>query len=266
MIHYPHDIDAWKRNTAELSLVEKGAYRELMDWMYAKECQLPSDKEKLYRIAGAMTAEEKRAVDSVVRQYFVPIGDGLSQPRIEEEIDAYRAKCGAAAENGKKGGRPPKPKPKAEGNRPVSSGLSQAHNPDETQRLSESEPSGKLFQKPDTNSSVPSERAPAAPLDSADVIFANGVALLTAAGVSDRNARSFLGSMRKQHGDRAVIDALNRVADEKPLQPVAWMQAALRSSAAPRQPTNRESVRAGGAAAMFDALGVSPTLDIGAPQ
>lgn len=60
-----------------------------------------------------------------------------------------------------------------------------------------------------------------------DVIFANGLALLTAAGVSDRNARSFLGAQCKAHGDAAVRQALDRCASEAPLQPVPWLQAAL---------------------------------------
>jgi hypothetical protein len=60
------------------------------------------------------------------------------------------------------------------------------------------------------------------------VIFGRGIPLLTSAGVSDRNARSMLGLMRKQHGDPAVVDALQRCADEAPLEPVAWLQKALK--------------------------------------
>lgn len=68
--------------------------------------------------------------------------------------------------------------------------------------------------------------------DNADTIFALGIPLLTAAGVTDRNGRSMLGLMRKTHGDAAVIAALGRCADEKPLQPVAWLQAALKPKTA----------------------------------
>lgn len=64
--------------------------------------------------------------------------------------------------------------------------------------------------------------------DPADVIFALGLPLLTSAGVLDRNARSMLGLLRKQRGDAAVIAALERCAQEKPLQPAAWLQAALK--------------------------------------
>jgi hypothetical protein len=46
-----------------------------------------------------------------------------------------------------------------------------------------------------------------------------------------------LGLMRKTHGDLAVVDALQRCASEKPLQPVAWLQAALKTTI---KPTNRQ--------------------------
>lgn len=76
-----------------------------------------------------------------------------------------------------------------------------------------------------------------APPEPADVIFGLGLPLLTAANVSDRNARSMLGLMRKTHGDAAVIRALQRCATEKPLQPVAWLQAALKAPGGGAAPT-----------------------------
>ena len=62
-----------------------------------------------------------------------------------------------------------------------------------------------------------------------ETIFANGVALMQSAGVSDKNARSMLGLMRKQHGEKAVADALRRCAEVQAIEPVAWLQAALKS-------------------------------------
>lgn len=76
--------------------------------------------------------------------------------------------------------------------------------------------------------------APPAPVD---VIFALGVPLLTAANVSDRNARTMLGFMRKHHGDQAVVDALNACAKERPTEPVAWLQGALKTAT---KPANRQ--------------------------
>ncbi|HQV16214.1 MAG TPA: hypothetical protein PK620_14950, partial [Denitromonas sp.] len=63
--------------------------------------------------------------------------------------------------------------------------------------------------------------------DPAEIIFGYGVPLLTASGSTDKQARSFLGGLRKQHGDAALIDKLRDCLKEKPLQPVEWLAAAL---------------------------------------
>jgi len=83
------------------------------------------------------------------------------------------------------------------------------------------------------NTTLPSVAAASPPeaakVEPVDMVFGLGVPLLTSAGVTDRNARSMLGLQRKTHGDLAVIDALQRCAEERPLQPVPWLQAALKA-------------------------------------
>lgn len=63
--------------------------------------------------------------------------------------------------------------------------------------------------------------------DPVEIIFGYGVPMLTAAGSSDKHARSFLGGLRKTHGDEAVIDKLRECLKAKPLQPLEWLGAAL---------------------------------------
>lgn len=63
--------------------------------------------------------------------------------------------------------------------------------------------------------------------DPDDIIFGYGVPLLTNAGTADKQARSFLGGLRKAHGDTALIDKLRECLKAKPLQPLEWLAAAL---------------------------------------
>lgn len=63
--------------------------------------------------------------------------------------------------------------------------------------------------------------------DPDEIIFGYGVPLLTNAGSTDKHARSFLGGLRKQHGDAALIDKLRDCIKAKPLQPIEWLAAAL---------------------------------------
>ena len=96
------------------------------------------------------------------------------------------------------------------------------------------------FLIPDSSISVPVGTGAAAPPPSdRDVVFANGVVLLTAAGVKESNARSFLASQCKEHGEAAVRAALERCASEAPIQPIPWLQAALKSKPARAGPGSK---------------------------
>jgi hypothetical protein len=61
-----------------------------------------------------------------------------------------------------------------------------------------------------------------------DLVFSNGVPLLTIAGVSEKNARSMLAGLCKANGDEAVARAIDDCAKANPVQPVSWLQAVLR--------------------------------------
>lgn len=74
------------------------------------------------------------------------------------------------------------------------------------------------------------------PLAPSEIIFGYGLPLLTNAGTPEKQARSFLGGLRKSHGDDALIDKLRDCLKAKPLQPLEWLAAAL----PPTGPPNRQ--------------------------
>lgn len=51
--------------------------------------------------------------------------------------------------------------------------------------------------------------------------------MLVSGGIAEKQARSFLGGLRKAHGDVDLIDKLRDCAKAKPLQPLEWLAAAL---------------------------------------
>jgi hypothetical protein len=63
--------------------------------------------------------------------------------------------------------------------------------------------------------------------DPAEIIFGYGVPILTAAGSTEKLARSFLGGLRKEHGDETLVNALRDCIRAKPLQPTEWLAKAL---------------------------------------
>lgn len=99
-------IGDWRAKTSRLSLAEKGAYRELIDEYYSMAEALPEALPQLCRICGAITEDEKRAVESVVSQYFTLKNNKLHHKRIDKELTrrdeiqhslSERGKAGASA-------------------------------------------------------------------------------------------------------------------------------------------------------------------------
>lgn len=126
MKYYSKHIGDFATATRLLSLTERGAYNELMDYYYATEQPLPADLDALCRIAGAFSEQERTAVDKVSRQFFEKVDGQLFQAKIEDQILAYNEEAEKNRLNGGRGGRPPKPRDNPLGI-PVD-------NPEETQR------------------------------------------------------------------------------------------------------------------------------------
>ncbi len=80
---------------------------------------------------------------------------------------------------------------------------------------------------PSNSDTYVSDGKPSKVTDPDEIIFGYGVPMLTNAGTPEKQARSFLGGLRKQHGDSALIDKLRECAKAKPLQPLEWLAAAL---------------------------------------
>lgn len=100
---YPWFPADWRAKTAGLSLLERGAYRELLDECYARSGRIPADPAALYRIAGAHSSAERAAVRTIVQdeRFFAHHGEYLENNRAAQEI-AYR---NTKARAGKAGAR-----------------------------------------------------------------------------------------------------------------------------------------------------------------
>jgi uncharacterized protein YdaU (DUF1376 family) len=128
---YKRFIGDIQAKTGGLTLAEFGAYDRLLDHYYSTEKPIPFDE--IYRICRAMTGAEKGAVDKVLGKFFQRVPEGWTQSKADEVIAKALPLIEAARENGKKGGRPPKPK-----TQPEPSGF-QKQNPAETQMVKASQ-------------------------------------------------------------------------------------------------------------------------------
>lgn len=104
---YSHHLGDYAKDTKDLSPIEHGVYRLLLDFNYATEQPIPTEFEKLYRIVGARTHMECQAVRLVAERFFPVNGDGRRHnKRAEEEIEKYLERVEHNREVGRRGGRP----------------------------------------------------------------------------------------------------------------------------------------------------------------
>jgi len=90
---YPGD---YARDTGHLSLIEHGAFIVLLNTYYSTGNPLPVDMAILNRIARATTGDERKAVQSVVNQFFRKDGDFYRNRKADELIEADNEKIEAA--------------------------------------------------------------------------------------------------------------------------------------------------------------------------
>lgn len=108
MYYYQFNIGDYAQHTRHLTLLEDLAYRRLLDLYYMVEKPLTEDKKKLSRLIGMPDNHED--VSQVLDDFFSLSESGYCHERADREIEWYREKSNKAMENGKKGGRPKKPK------------------------------------------------------------------------------------------------------------------------------------------------------------
>ena len=110
MHYYQFNIGDYRKDTTYLSMLEHGAYRQLLDWHYLEQAPIPLETEVVMRRLSARTNEERLAIEFVLKEYFIHTENGYIQERVLHEIGLYEAKADRAKTNGKLGGRPLKTK------------------------------------------------------------------------------------------------------------------------------------------------------------
>lgn len=258
MNYYEHHIRDYDAATAHLSWDEDLAYTRLIRWYYRKEQPIPADIKEACRQVRATSKTQRDAVESVLREFFDLRDDGWHQNTCDEVIAAFQA--GEPEREVKKANEENRLKKHRLERAALFKRLTDAGQHatwniriDELRELVAKLPAtapetqvpplpatapatpATATQTPDTNTQtpvvktsgtdVPGGKPPAMTPD--EIIFGYGVPLLTNAGTAEKQARSFLGGLRKAHGDAAVIDKLRECLKAKPLQPLEWLAKAL---------------------------------------
>jgi uncharacterized protein YdaU (DUF1376 family) len=94
--YYQFNIGDYRRDTFHLTLLEHGAYRQLIDTYYLNEQPLPTDPAVVMRTHSARTKDEKAAVLMVLENFFLLTADGWIHKGCEKNIEKYREKSAKA--------------------------------------------------------------------------------------------------------------------------------------------------------------------------
>jgi uncharacterized protein YdaU (DUF1376 family) len=209
MHYYKFNIADYRKDTSHLTTIEHGIYRQLIDWYYLDEKPIPLETQVVYRRLRLGSDMEFSSLQNVLSDFFKEGKTGYVHKRIEVEIKDYHEQVEKNKNNGKLGGRPKK-------TQSVIDGLSNE---------SQNNPNHKPLTT--NHNSVSKDTGDKPPLSIDEIIFGYGVPFLINAGTPEKSARSFLGSLRKVHGDETVVNTLRDCMKAKPLQPLEWLAKAL---------------------------------------
>jgi uncharacterized protein YdaU (DUF1376 family) len=209
MHYYQFNISDYRSATVHLSNDEDLAYRRLLDMYYDSENKIPLDTQWVARRLRLDT----KTVETVLNDMFVRHEDGWFNARCQDVIQQYHAMAEKNRANGRLGGRKKNPTANPIGN--------------DSQPIVKATINQELETTNQELNSVSKDTGVKTPLTPDEIIFGYGVPLLTNAGSTDKSARSFLGSLRKAHGDELVVNTLRECIRAKPIQPLEWLAKAL---------------------------------------
>lgn len=212
------------------------AYLRLLWMYYDTEKPLPNKPCVLALKIGS----DEELIQLLLDSFFVPSDGEWRHERCDEEIQKYHDYIKSQSERGKQGGRPKKTRGFTPVNPVVNDGNTSAY-PEDNHGKPDVNPNRYPLSDNQVNS-VPNGTGAKAPLTPDEIIFGYGVPMLTNAGTLDKQARSFLGGLRKAHGDDEVVNALRDCIREKPLQPLEWLAKRLPPKGAPPKLNKQEAL------------------------
>lgn len=235
MNYYEHHIGDFDADTAHLSWVEDMAYTRLMRLYYRRERPIPTDMAEACRLVRAISKDQKQAVESVLKEFFVLDADGWHQARCDSEILVYQQRVAHNQRVGKLGGRPRKVKTQKEpAENPPGYLREPGDNPPQT-------PDPRPH-TPDSGTNVPGTDGAKPPADlTKDELWKAGKSLLNESGLPLAQCGSFVGKLVKDYGDEIVINAVRTAVVNRPADPVEYLKATCMRAFGTRKPASKHT-------------------------
>jgi len=88
---FQHHIGDYLVATGHLTLVEHGAYHQLLGKYYSEEKSLPADVSEVCRLIGARSKDERAAVNTVLHEFFTLQDGRWHNKRADAEIKKFNS-------------------------------------------------------------------------------------------------------------------------------------------------------------------------------
>ena len=208
------DPAAWDFGTSDLSLEEEAAYLRIVNAIHKHAAPVPDNDRVLAGMFRTSTRKARALVSALVDAGKLVIEDGkIWNDRARSDLVQRGFTSISKAESGAKGGRT-----RAE------NAVKPLENNEQTQAIASSREEKR--REEDTSANALDGDA----VDPVKAVFDAGVKILGHAGVAERQARTFLGKLRKVHPgqDGQILSAIMDCGRAGAVDPIPWITARLR--------------------------------------
>lgn len=207
--YMPFYVGDYLADTTHLTTTEHGAYLLLLATMWRAGGSLPNDDGKLARFARLTPAQWSRIKGAII-SFFDVKDEVITQGRLAHEMERYSKAVKQRRDAGSRGG--------------TAKALKTRENivADATVSLKQPEPEPEPISNSDTDVS-----GDAAEQDFAKQVFDRAVSFLGRYGAKEKDARSFVGRLRKTNSDSQIFEAFSACSKSGVVDPIPWLVAKL---------------------------------------
>jgi uncharacterized protein YdaU (DUF1376 family) len=215
---YKMDPALWDVRTSNLTLEQEAAYLRIVNAIHKHKSPVPNNDRVLAGMFRVSTRKARALVNALIDAGKITLdGDYLTNERAVSDLVHRGFVSVSMAENGEKGGRT-RAENAAKSLNVIDTGQATASIREEKRREEYTEAKasdGQAVLLP-----VPDD-------EFASGVWTRGVAFLARHGVPERQARSFIGKLRKDHSDAEIFAAFSDCSKAGAVDPIPWITRAL---------------------------------------
>jgi uncharacterized protein YdaU (DUF1376 family) len=201
---YKHHLGDYDGATAHLDWFEDMAYTRLLRAYYRRESPIPLDVGAACRLVRAASPAQRKAVETVLAEFFERKEDGWYNKRADEEITAYQRQASTNRRIARE--------------RSSNEPCNEPSDGSSTKGIPNQEPDTRTrSQEPEKSGKPAALRADVDP--EKQEIWNTGKAMLGKEGAS------FLGKLVKDYGQKLVLQAIRDCKATQPVSPKEWLVA-----------------------------------------